>query len=373
MREVEFNVDPIRQVLKGNPRLKLAEKERDALARAICRAVDNDSQGKAIARVIESPAQFERFLQVLGVEPFAKLASRGVKALEEAAQSKIKTQEDAQLTELAKGVPAEAARNIVSFLPLPMRALIDRQEREKVNLIRTGGLSTTIHPYIQTPNTRLAYGHDSACIVCRGQSPHLARIVESPRTRIIASLVVKAIEQHASTRKLYREEKNKTQRGYMLGVLEVNGTVFIAISGTFIPPDLERFVDDLGHGRFVDVAPSQTTAGGAIIDKYYRKQMTGNSPALPFYCAAPKLVEVAREQVSKGATWSMTEMWCGPDTDIRKHEVAYESCSNCVEILPMMLCMTAPLNPHEKDQDGFKTKHSKQTKNAMKAGRNSNF
>jgi len=60
---------------------------------------------------------------------------------------------------------------------------------------------------------------------------------------------------------------------------------------------------------------------------------------------------VARAAVMAGQSWSMTEMWCGPPTDLRKDAHAYPSCSNCIDILPMMLCMRKPI---ARVQGGFK-------------------
>ncbi|WP_428266644.1 hypothetical protein [Haliangium sp.] len=362
MKVIYFNVQPIQDVLRNNR--SISERDREGLAKAICEAVETDKEGKAIAKVLESPQQFDDLLRTLGVKELVALCT-GVN--KEGFQARVK---ELELRALLSDNPV-AAELIMAQLPLSVQAQMNRANRARANLIRTGGATDTLYPHIVNPAKRLKYGADQGCIVCKGADEHLPMLSESAQTRAVASILAGRIESAAGAgRKVLKEDRAEGKtvlRGYMLGVLRVGTELYIAISGSVLPSGLEAITGD--YGTFVAASPERTTAGGAEIDRVYMEQSGGDSPAAPFMCAAPKLVGATRHLMLGGdQSWSMTEVWVGPSTEHRSTAYAYESCSNCQYILPMMLCLRAPVE--RTSSEGFTiVARSRSAKQDIRSGR----
>jgi hypothetical protein len=343
--------------LRNNTRIPATD--RVNLAKAICSRVDKIGQAKSIAKVLTSPAQFDELLKWMSITKLVELAQLGAVRFSD----ELFTLRLARLSE----VDASIGYNIVSFLPSELRAQVNQASRQSVNMIRTGGVSDDLASHLRKTPERLAYGYDAPCIVCKHREPHLPMLRESPQTRAVASLLVERIHAaHFIRRKVLRSGGDGF-RGYMLGVLKLGGRVFIAISGSVLPAELAAVIQESGYGTFVHSVPPHTTAGGALIDEVYMARSDGRSPAEPFMCAAPKLIAEARAYLTRGQNWSMTEMWCGPPTESREEGHAYWSCSNCIDILPMMLCLRKPVALM---RGGYKLVVSKQGKKEASAGRN---
>ena len=315
----------------------IAEIDRVPLAKALCEKSDSIGMAKSIAKALRSPAQLDELLRMKTMKEIWDMAKSGAQRFQEAAQA-------LQFLQL---MPVRD--EILSFLPPAARAGINRALRAQVNLERTGGLTAELHNHL-VGIPRLDYGRDKPCIVCRGSDKHLPVLRESPRTRTLASRLARLIaDAHKARRHVLRSDGNRGYRGYMLGVLTLEAEVYIAISGSLVPRDLESIFE--GRGTFVDIATPHTTAGGARIDDVYLAQSDATSPAEPFMCAAPKLVAHVRDLKQEHQTWAMTEIWCGPNTAARREGLPYRSCSNCRDILPMMLCSRQPV---AKQEGGFK-------------------
>jgi hypothetical protein len=315
--------------LKNNKNIHA--QDREALARALCAKVDTIGQAKSLAKALKSPAQLDRLLVHWPIAKICELATQGHDRFQQAVF-------EHELSQLAPVAPT-----ILSFLPLATQAQISHAYRERANLIRTGGVTRDLAAHLTT-TARWGYGRDKPCIVCNGADRHLPMLHESPQTRAIASILTQQIRTaHHAKKRVLKPDGPTTYRGYMLGVLKVGAEVYIAISGSLIPPDLKEVILATGYGSWVHWETPHTTAGDAAIDDVYMAKSTGNSPAEPFMCAAPKLVAATRHHMGSGQTWSMTEMWCGPSTDSRADGHAYASCSNCMDILPMMLCTRKPI------------------------------
>ena len=218
---------------------------------------------------------------------------------------------------------------------------------------------------------------DGLCVACdnTGEHEHLPPLQQSEPTRRLCTLIALSC--------CGADVLKRDNRGYMIGVLECNGVLYAAMSGQSTLRGFQeqiqlisREVPELKQLRWVTEVPKRKTAGGAVIDATWAKEVRDRSPAGLFECAAPKLIHYVihevlqlplRKSLPADLTWSMTEMWVGPSDGFHENGVIYESCTNCVQVLPMMLCGLQPIALV--DKSGFTLVAGKQQKKDMRAGR----
>lgn len=184
------------------------------------------------------------------------------------------------------------------------------------------------------------------CLVCeeRLRSTHLPVLRESIRTRYIATQIAADMEQSAGDGGTVYRRRDDQDRGFMLGVLDNGGDLYITISGFAIPNGALHVMSRYGHVvRYVPEVRARRTAGGSRIGATVRMTATQDCPAGLFECAAPKLLHhvlVANGELYTARTeWNMTEMWIGPGGWGRyRHGDAAPSCSNCRQVIPVLLC-----------------------------------
>jgi hypothetical protein len=178
------------------------------------------------------------------------------------------------------------------------------------------------------------------CTHCKkGQTKarHLPRLPESHATRDLAARFEHGCaEREKGEADAYKGPPSK-RGGFMVGVLERSGRLYVAISGSgseAMPKGARKVAAKLGL-QIVERLPAAKTASGRAIDTSGLEK-TGNAEF--FECAAPKLIGAVLETGAKPTDWYMTEMWCGPSSTHTTGQV-YESCGNCRLLLPMMLCL----------------------------------
>lgn len=191
-----------------------------------------------------------------------------------------------------------------------------------------------------------------------GGARHLASLPESKATRDRAARFVAACETWRGKASAYKGSE-RVPVGYMVGVLQRGSRFYIAISGTdnCMPQGAKRIAKKLGLA-VVDKVPGAVTASGEAIDT---SQLTKTGVGNFFECAGPKLVGyvLAEWGAPDDTGWFLTEMWCGPST--RNEHVSaqvYESCGNCRQILPMMLCQGGASNASGRDASSSRPSHS---------------
>ena len=178
------------------------------------------------------------------------------------------------------------------------------------------------------------------CQLAEAGSEHLVPLAESLETRDRAARFVAACVRREQRKQDALKGPLGGRKGYMVGVLQHGGTFYVAISGSdqCMPEGAKRMASKLGL-FIVDNLPAQVTALGQKIDT---GSITKTGVAEFFECAGPKLIGHILKSLkkTKPKTWCMTEMWCGPDSAIgHTSGQIYESCGNCKNILPMMLCL----------------------------------
>jgi hypothetical protein len=250
------------------------------------------------------------------------------------------------------------SRHGVRFLPPELRQTIllltgrtDITKESRTAVLGTDGLRDSAAFALSTEKTAERHRYPrlrehNGCVLCGQPQTHLPCPYENYRTRTAAARLAELLRD----REVYKGDRG-TQRGYMLGIMELNGRLYAAISGKTqtMPPEFKRTLSEFSSDiALITSTAKNTTAGGlqiagpGIPNTY---PPLGDDGTEPFCCSAQKLVFALRAELLKAGSsskWYLTEIWCGPAFGDKTHGVIYPSCAICTTLLPYMLCLATP-------------------------------